>query len=80
MPKLLTIGPVHTLTQNTVYALPSRSVRGFAFGAGLTLQQANDEAFASATTLTLTDGMFNSAGVFIRSTAAGDSTLKLAAS
>ena len=73
--KSLMIGPVYTLTQNIVYALPARSCFGFVQGSGV--QQSNDGTTWTATTLD-TNNIFTAVGGFVRSTAV-DSTIVLKA-
>lgn len=68
--EVITIGPTFSMIQNVVYALPGCRTRLFTTGAP-TLQQSNDVAFAANTAVTLTDGMAELAGQFIRCTSAG---------
>lgn len=77
MTELLTIGPVHNITQNTVYALPARQVFVFATDA----VEVSNEIGASFTALTGADtvGALTSA-TWIRCTGAGGTELTLKAS
>lgn len=60
----LTIGPAHTLIQNTVYALPARSC---IVNTTAALEESNDFTFAASSALT--DGQYTSAA-FVRCTTA----------
>jgi len=65
MPILLTIGPVHTLTQNLGYALPARRVLARTTA---TIETSQDNTtFAAVTT---TNNHAELAAAFIRTTAA----------
>lgn len=66
--ELLTIGPIHVLTQNTVYALPATRCLLFTDGVAPTIQQSADVAFTANVALTLTSGQAEVAGGFIRCT------------
>ena len=66
--QLLSIGPVQTLIQNQVYALPASRVLLFTDGAAPTLQQANDVGMAAAVAVTLAGGQAELAGGFLRCT------------
>lgn len=76
MPTTLLIGPVHTLVQNTWYAMPARSTRGYA---STTQLEVNVSATTSGTTVpTVTAGEFSTAAPFIR-TIAATATIRLVA-
>lgn len=64
----LSIGPVWTMTQNTIYALPPKRCQLFTDGAAPTIQQSNDSAFTANVAVTLTDGKAEVCGGFIRET------------
>jgi hypothetical protein len=61
----LTVGPAHTLVQNTVYALPARATLAAVTTSGGTVQVSNDASVW--TSVTLTNGTFQAASVFIKS-------------
>lgn len=64
----LSIGVLSSLTQNTIYALPAVKVRLFCSDAAPTFQQSNSPTFATNVAVTLTDGMADLAGGFLRCT------------
>ena len=66
--RLLTIGPVHTLTQNVTYVAPVRLCRCYV-QAGAAMEQSNDNTTWDAVTLDDDEG-FDVASSFIRTTAA----------
>lgn len=68
--QLISIGYPQLLTQNVIYALPGRRCRLFCDTAGAALEQSNTAAFSVDINMSLTDGMEDVAGGFIRSTAA----------
>lgn len=70
----LTIGPVHTLTQNIVYALPAR--RCLLYADAGTLTQSSDGT--NFTAITLANQQAEVGGAFIKSTA-GDTDIRLVA-
>lgn len=70
----LTIGPVITLTQNVVYALPGRRCLFYA-DTGTFTQSSDGTNF---TAITLTNQQAELAGAFIKSTA-GDADIRLVA-
>ena len=72
--KLLTIGPVHTLTQNVVYAMPARSTRGYASSSTIEGNNVNSSTGMAA----ITGTEFVTAAPFIRTTAA-TTTVRLVA-
>ncbi len=74
--ELLSIGPLITMTQNVVYALPRRRCKLYTNTAGATFQQSNDSTFASSTAVTLVEGGYEVSATFIRSTA-GDALVSL---
>jgi hypothetical protein len=74
--EVLSPGPVWSMVQNTVYALPAVRTRLFTTGAP-TLQQANDLAMTAPVAVTLTDGMAELAGGFLRCTSAGPQLVTL---
>ena len=67
---LLSVGGPHTLTQNTIYALPARRCLLFVDTAGAALEQSNTSVMTADVNITLVDGQKEVAGGFIRSTAA----------
>lgn len=78
--ELLTIGPITSITQNVIYALPARSVIMFSDATGPTFFQSNTAAFTASIAVTLVNGQATLAGGFIRCTSAtpGNITLKAA--
>ena len=67
--ELLSIGYVIPLTQNVVFALPSRRVLMFSDASVTpTFQQSSLQAFTTSTTITLANGQAELAGGFIRVT------------
>jgi len=68
MPQSISIGPVTPLTQNVVYALPSKRVLLFTDGTTPTLQQSNTSDFTANVAVTLVGGQIEVAGGFIRCT------------
>ena len=73
----LTLGPLHTLTQNTVYCLPPVRCKLYTNSSGAVFQQSNDSAFASSTAVTLVEGAYEVSGGFIRATNVGGALIKL---
>lgn len=74
----LNTGPVSTLVQNTIYALPSRRCLLFCTSATPTLQQSNSPTFADTpATITLVGGQAEVSGSFIRATSAGPNFISL---
>lgn len=67
---LLTIGPIHTLVVNVVYALPARKVKVAVQGATAVAEVSNDGT-TFITPMTLTNGEFETAAGFLRLTTAG---------
>lgn len=66
---LLTVGVLNSMPQNQIFALPSSRVRLFCNDAAPAFQQSNDPTFAAGNVaVTLTDGMADLAGGFIRQT------------
>ena len=76
MPTSLTIGPVHTLVQNTWYAMPARSTRGFANTSQLEVNVSTTTV--GTTAVTVTAGEFATAAPFLR-TIAATATIRLVA-
>lgn len=72
---LLTIGPVHTLVVDVVYALPARRVKVHVQSATGVVETSNDGT-TFVTPMTQTNGEFETAAAFIRFTTAGG-TVKL---
>lgn len=68
MAELLTIGPVTSLVQNTIYALPASRVLLFTDGVAPTIQQSTTVAFTANVAVTLTAGQAELAGGFLRCT------------
>lgn len=62
------IGVLTAMTQNVIFALPVVQVRLFCSDAAPAFQQSNSPTFANNVAVTLTDGMANLAGGFIRAT------------
>lgn len=75
--ELLQIGVVTTLVQNTIYALPAVQTRLFCETTTAVIQQSNLVAFTTSSAVTLSDGMANLAGAFVRCTS-GNVNIKLA--
>jgi hypothetical protein len=75
--QLLSVGYPQPITQNTIFALPSRRVRMFSPDAGATFFQANDVSFAVSVAVTLVDGMADLAGGFLRCTSANPTIITL---
>ena len=69
------IGPVFTMTQNVIYAVPGRRCLLFTDSGG-TLQQSTDVGFTANVALTLSSGQAELAGGFIRCTT-GDIRVRL---
>ena len=78
MPTALTIGPIHTLTQNTVYALPARRCQAYTSSSS-GVEVNNTTSTTGFTSINVTDGGFVTGAAFIRITS-GNSTLRLVAS
>jgi hypothetical protein len=72
---LLSAGQTYTLTQNTVYALPAKVVRGSVYTSGGTINVSVDNSHFQAITLDA-NKEFVTASVFIKSTGA-DSVVSL---
>lgn len=64
----IAIGPVFTMLQNVVYALPASRCLLFTDGAAPTLQQSTTLAFTANVALVLTNGQAEVCGGFIRCT------------
>lgn len=77
MPELLTVGPIHSITQNTIYALPSAPCRLFVEGAP-TLQQSLTSVFTANVAVVITNGQADLAAPFFRCTSAGPINIRLA--
>ena len=73
----ITIGPVHTLVTNQVYALPGSATTLYTDSAAPALEQSNVIDFATKSTVTLTNGMAQVAGAFLRATS-GTPIIRLA--
>lgn len=73
---LLSNGPIYTLTQNVIYALPAVKSTLFCDTATPTIQLSNSPTFATNVALTLAAGQATVVGGFIRSTA-GAATIVL---
>lgn len=67
---LLTIGPVHTLVVNVVYALPARACKVHVQGATAVAETSND-GITWTTPMTRTNDEFETAAGFLRLTTAG---------
>lgn len=76
---LLSIGMMHAIVQNVIYALPSREVVMFSDAAAPTYFQSNTPEFTVSVAVTLTNGSAVLAGGFIRCTSATPGNLKLVA-
>lgn len=74
--ELLSLGPVSSLVQNTVYALPAVHCLLFTTGAP-TLQQSTDVAMTAPVAVVLTAGQAELAGGFLRCTSAGPQLVTL---
>lgn len=66
---LLLHGPVYTLAQNVVYALPAAKSTMFCDTTTPTLQLSNTSTFTNNVAITLVAGQATISGGFIRSTA-----------
>jgi hypothetical protein len=66
--ELLSCGPIQTLLQNVVYALPACRCLLFTDGAAPTLQQSTTLAFTANVAVVLTNGQAELSGGFIRCT------------
>jgi hypothetical protein len=71
------VGVATTMLQNEIFALPASRVRLFSSSAAPAFQQSNDPAFGNNVAVTLTDGMADLAGGFIRATAVGGAVVML---
>lgn len=69
MPSLLSCGVPYTLVTNQVYALPAVKTFLFCGDVTPTLEQSNDPTFATKAALTLTGGISQVTGLFLRATA-----------
>jgi hypothetical protein len=67
--QLLSCGVPYTLVTNQVYALPAVKTYLFCGDATPTLEQSNVQDFSTKATLTLTGGVSQVTGLFIRATA-----------
>lgn len=77
--RLLTIGPTHTLVQNTVYAMPARSTLGHTGVPGATLTCDDETTFTNPQTITIgADGSWSTRAPFIKATS-GNITVTLKA-
>lgn len=74
--EVISIGPVFSMVQNTIYALPAPRVLLFTTGAP-TIEQANDVAFTAPVAVTLTGGQAELGGRFLRCTSAGPQLVTL---
>ena len=75
----LTIGPVHTLAQNQVYAMPARSTLGHTGVPGATLTADDETSFTNPQTITIgADGSWSTRAPFIKCTS-GAITVRLQA-
>lgn len=76
--EVLSIGYPIPVTQNVVYALPSRRVLLMTDAAGPTFFQSNTQAFTASVAVALTNGQAELAGGFLKCTSAapGNVTLK----
>lgn len=80
MPQLLTVGTSFLITQNTVFALPSRRCLLSCDTATPGLEQSNDPAFGTLKAVTLdSNNQAEVAHSFLRSTAVGGATVNLEA-
>lgn len=68
--QLIKSGEVTSLTQNVVFALPSKRCLLFTDATTPTIQQSTDVAFTANAAVTLTGGQAELAGAFIRCTSA----------
>lgn len=74
---LLSNGPLYTLVQNVIYALPAVKSTLFTDTATPTIQVSNSPTFATNAAVTLVAGSATVVGGFIRSTA-GNAVVNLA--
>lgn len=75
MPTSLTIGPVHTLTQNTVFATPPRYCKYFITPAASTVEGSNDQTTWVSQTVSA-QGEFETKAAFLRLTSAGPALVR----
>jgi len=75
--EVLSPGPVWTLLQNVVYALPPVRCRLFTDSTAPALQQSNTLAFTANVVVALVDGAAEVSGGFIRATAAAGAIVTL---
>ena len=73
---MISLGPVFSMVQNTVYALPASRCLLFTTGAP-TLQVANDVAMTAPVAVVLTAGQAELSGQFLRCTSAGPQLVTL---
>jgi hypothetical protein len=72
----LSIGPLNSVVQNVVYALPAKRCKLYCQTAGATFVQSNDPAMSASTAMTLVEGAYEVAGGFIKCTS-GNVTVTL---
>jgi len=75
--QLLSIGYPQAITQNTIYALPSKRVLLFTQDAAPTFFQSTDVSFAVSVAVTLVNGQAELAGGFLRCTSAAPGPILL---
>lgn len=64
--QLLSIGPVQTMVQNVVYAVPARHCDIYTAGAAAAIEESTDPTFAIKTSLNLNAGQTELDAPFIR--------------
>lgn len=75
--QLLSIGYPQPITQNTIYALPSRRVVMFSDATSPTFQQSNTVDFTANAAVTLTNGQAELCGGFLRCTSASPGNISI---
>lgn len=75
MPTLISAGPVHTLTQNTVVATPARHCDYFITPAASTVECSNDQTTWVSQVVSAA-GVFAGHGAFLRLTSAGPALVR----
>lgn len=78
MPTTITIGPVYTLTQNTVVATPPKYCKYFITPAASTVEGSNDQITWVTQTVSA-QGEFETKAAFLRLTSAGPGLVRAVA-
>lgn len=74
--EMLSLGPISSMIQNTVYATPPGNCRLYADGTP-TILQSNTQAFTASTAVTLVEGGYLISAPFIKCTSAGPVNVRL---